>query len=93
MRPSFHFRDLWRSLRSQVFYAGAHCRPRAPLGCMKQDDEPAGIAIEAVALALKSLWTRGGGLVLGSPHVTGRDAIGACKVMIASAGQKESVRR
>ena len=52
-----------------------------------------GLATEAVALAHKSLWTRGGELVLESPHVTGRDAIGACKVMNASAGQKESVRR
>ena len=26
---------IWRSLRSQVFFARAHCRPRAPLGCMK----------------------------------------------------------
>jgi hypothetical protein len=39
------------------------------------------LATEAVALAHKSLWTRGGELVLKSPHVTGRDAIGACKVM------------
>ncbi len=51
------------------------------------------LAIEAVALAYISLWTRAGELVLESPHVTGRDAIGACKVMKASAGQWESVRR
>ena len=44
-------------------------------------------------MAHKSLWTCGGELVLESPHVTGRDAIGACKVMNASAGQWESVRR
>jgi hypothetical protein len=32
-------------------------------------------------VAHKSLWTDSGGTVLESLHVTGRDAIGACKVM------------